>query len=311
MAPDCYKTIARTVAALRAQTVCRQLELVIVAPSEQALGLPQSATTAFHSVQVIGFGEIRTLSAARAAAIRSARAPLVTLGEDHAFPEPGWAEALIQAHRQSWAAVGPAFLNCNPGMMSWVSLIMDYGRWVGPTSRGVTDDVPGHNSAWKRALLLEYDATLEWMMQAPTILHWDLEARGHQLYFEPAAKVLHTNISRLPCFVLDHFYGARIFAAARARRWPWTRKLFYIAGSPVLTIRRLREWLGHIHRAGLDQALLPKAWPLILLSALVFGLGESIGYAFGVGVAEHKVFKYDARRMPYLSAQDRALIASY
>src|SRR2546423_12977181 len=170
--PDCYQTIRKTIRSLRAQTVRNRLEIVIVAPAQRSLCPVEKELEGFHSVQVIEFGEIQTLAAPRAVAIRATSAPLVALGEDHAFPDPCWAEAPIQAHRQPWGAVGPAFNNGNPGVISWISLVMDYGRWLEPVVGGITDDVPGHGSAWRRELLVEYKAALEKMMQAPTILHW-------------------------------------------------------------------------------------------------------------------------------------------
>lgn len=94
--PDCYETIRQTIRSLREQTVRERLEIVIVAPAERTLGLVEKELEAFQSVRVIEFGEIKTLAAARVAGIRAASAPLLALGEDHAFPEPGWAEALIE-----------------------------------------------------------------------------------------------------------------------------------------------------------------------------------------------------------------------
>jgi glycosyltransferase involved in cell wall biosynthesis len=305
--PDCYETIRNTVRALRAQTVRDRLEIVIVAPSEQTLFLVEKELEGFHSVRVIEFGAIQTLAAPRAAAIRAARAPLVALGEDHAFPNPNWAEFLINAHRQPWAAVGPVFINGNPGLMSSMGIIMDYGRWLEPVVGGVTDDVAGHNSSWRRDLLLEYGSALERMMQAPTILHWDLRAKGHQLYLEPAAKVRHVNISRLSSFIFDHFCGARIFAAARAQDWSWSQRLFYVAGMPILMVRNLHAWLGHIRRTGLDRELFPRAWPLLLLALALWGLGEMTGYGLGMGKAEHHTLKYDARRGLHLGRRDSEL----
>jgi glycosyltransferase involved in cell wall biosynthesis len=308
--PDRYETIRKTIASLRAQTICDRLEVVIVYPSKDSLGLIESDLSGFCSIRVIEFGEIKTLAAARVVGIRTASAPLVALGEDHAFPEPGWAEALIAAHRLPWAAVGPAFLNGNPGLMSWISLVMDYGRWLEPVTGGVTDDVPGHGSSWNRALLLQYGAALEQMMQAPTLLHWDMRVKGHRLYLEPAAKVRHVNITRLPSFILDHFYGARVFAAARARNWSWLQRLFYVSGTPVLMLRTLRGWLRHLRRTSLDRELLPKAWPLLLLSLAIWSLGEMIGYGLGIGKAEHHTLDFDARRGSHLSRRDSELLAA-
>lgn len=308
--PDCYATIRQTIRALGEQTVRARLEILIVAPSERTLGLIDKELEPFHAVRVIEFGEIKSLAAARVAGIHAASAPYVALCEDHAFPEPNWAEALIGAYRHSAAAVGPAFVNGNPGLMSWISLVMDYGRWMEPVAGGVTDDLAGHSSSWNRSLLLEYGPALERMMQAPTIMHWDMQAKGHRLYLEPAAKVRHLNVSRFLSFVLDHFYSAQIFAAARAQDWRWSYRLAYAVGNVLLMPRTLRGWLRHIRRARLETELFPKAWPLLLLSLVIWTLGEMVGYGLGMGKAEERVLGYDARREEHLSRRDRELLVA-
>ena len=287
--PDHYGTIRRTIRSLREQTVRDRLEIVIVAPSEQTLGLVESELDVFQAFRVIEFGEVKALAAARVAGIRGARASLVALAEDHAFPEPNWAEALINAHRGPWAAVGPAFINGNPGLMSWISLVLDYGRWMEPVAGGVTDDLAGHSSSWKRAQLLEYGSSLERMMQAPTIMHWNLQGKGHRLYLEPAARVRHFNISRLTGFVLDHLYGSWIFAAVRSHDWSWPYRLSYVGGSILLMPRTLRNWLRHFRRAGLRNELFPRAWPLLILALVAWTLGAMLGYGFGLGRTEERV----------------------
>jgi len=303
--PGPYQTIRRTVSALRMQTARARLELVIVCPSKEKLQINDAEMAEFCSVRIVELHPVRTLAAPRAAGINAATAPLVALGEDHAFPQPDWAESLIRAHQQCCGAVGPAFLNANPGLMSWLCLVMDYGRWIDPVACGATDDVPGHNSAWKRSLLLEYGPALERMLQAPTVMHWDMHAKGHQLYLESAAKISHVNITRPLCFHLDHFYGARVFASARASGWPWTRRLLYAAAAPMFMIRKARTWHQNICRLGLESELLPKAWPVLLLSAAGVALGETLGYIFGAGRAEQRIFGYDANRSQYVASRDR------
>ena len=75
--------------------------------------------------------------------------------------------------------------------------------------------------------------------------------------------------------------------------------------------RTFRGWLGHIHRTGLESELLPKAWPLLLLSLAVWTLGEMIGYGLGMGKAEQRTLNYDACRERHLSRRDRELLAPH
>lgn len=307
---DFFEPIRKTVRALAAQTVRDRLEIVIVCPSEDSLGLIETEIAGFHSVRVIEIDEVKTTSAARVAGIRAASASVVALCEDHAFPEPGWAEAFIEAHKQPWAGVGPAFINANPGVVSWVAMVMHYGRWVEPVTGGILDDIPGHNTSWKRALLLEYGSRLESMLPAPTLLNWDLRAKGHQLYLEPSAKVRHLQVSSLWPSLVEHFHVARLFPAERSRNWPWYRRLFYACGMPFLLAHNLRGWLDHFRRIDPDGRILAKAWPLLLVALAVWGMGEIAGYSLGIGLAQERTLRFDTHRGHYVNRRDRQLLAA-
>ena len=307
---DCFEPLRKTVQSLAAQTVRDRLEIIIVCPSENSLGLVDAETAGFHSVRVIELAGLKTTSAARVAGIRAASAPVVALCEDHAFPEPGWAEAMIETHKQAWAGVGPALINANPGVVSWVAMAMDYGRWIEPVTSGVIDDIPGHNSSWKRSLLLQYAAQLESMLPAPTLLNWDLRAKGHKLYLEPSAKVRHLQVSSLwPCLV-EQFHVARLFPAERSRNWAWYRRLFYVCGMPLLLTRNLRGWLGHFRRIDPTGQTSAKVWPFLLLALIVWGMGEIAGYSLGIGLAQERTLCFDTHRSLYLNRRDRQLFAA-
>ena len=304
---DSFEAIRKTVRALSSQTVADRIELIIVCPAEESLGLISEEVTNFHSVRVVGTGKMTNTSRARVAGIQQARAPVVALAEDHAYPEPGWAEAHIEAHKQPWAGVGATFINANPGIVSWVALVVDYGRWVDPVKSGVIDDIAGHNSSWKRSLLLEYGARLDFMLPSLTILNWDLRAKGYQLYQESAAKVVHLQVSKLSECLTEQFHVARLFPSQRSKNWPWYRRLFYICGMPVLLTRNVRGWVANFRRIDPEGKILARAWPMLLLMALVWGAGEIMGYAMGIGQAEAKTVRFDTNRMAYVNRRDRAL----
>jgi len=306
---DNFAAIQKTFAALSRQTVQDQLELIIVCPAEDELGLKEELS-GFHSVRVLEVGPITTTSKARAAAIRIATGSVVALAEAHAYPEPGWAEAMIEAHKQPWGGVGPVFNNANPGILSWVALVVDYGRWVAPMPSGEVDDIPGHNSSWKRSLLLAYGSELEFMLPAITFLNQELQAKGHKLYLESAARVAHLQVSKLGACLHEQFNVARFYPARRAQNWPWYRRTFYACGMPVLLIRHVKGWIRHILRIDPSGALLVRTFPMLVLIALVWGMGEIFGYVFGIGRAEEETVIYHTARVRYVNARDRELIAA-
>jgi hypothetical protein len=204
--PDGYESIRTTMKHLRAQTVRDRLEIVIVAPSADTLHLHSAEIKEFLQFRVVEVNEVRSIAEGNAAGVRQASAPVVALAEDHSYPDPGWAAALIEAHRHAWAAVGPAVRNANPkSVTSWADFLIAYGPWSEPAAAGEVEHLPGHNSIYKRAILLDYGPGLEAMLEAESILHWDLRARGYRLYLEPKAKVAHLKFGLLSSLTQGQF----------------------------------------------------------------------------------------------------------
>ena len=236
--PDNYQTIRKTSSSLRSQTAKNQLEIVIVAPSQQQLGLDESDLQDFGQFQVVEVREISSVSFANAA-VRHAKAPLVVFAETHAYPEPEWAKLLIDAHQQDWVAVGSAMVNGNPeSIVSWASFLIAYSRWMPLIASSAIDRLPGHNSSYKRAILLDYGAELDTLLETESILHWNLRPKRHQLYLESAAKTHHVNPSLFSSFVGELFYYGRLFAAARAKPWWFGRRLLYVLSFPLIPLIR-------------------------------------------------------------------------
>jgi hypothetical protein len=284
--PDTSETLRRTLRCLRQQSVREQIELVFVCLSADALELREGDVTGFHGHQVIEIGSFDSSSKARAAGIRVATAEVVVLTEDHCFPEPGWAEALIERHKEDWAGVGPAVLNANPtAASSWANLLIEYGFWLDPLPGGEMDMLPGHNSSYKRAALLEYGKRLHEILEAESVLQWDLATRGHRLYLEPSARTRHANIDTLGGSFKHRFYGGRLFAANRSRDWSLARRLFYALASPLIPVVRLKRTLAFARRVASVHEMHP--WVRLTLAYLLAldGLGEMLGYAFGGGKA--------------------------
>ena len=216
---DNYSTIRRTVHALHAQTVRDRIELVIVSPTDDP-GVVPADVTGFASVMIVNGGPLRTSNISRAAGIRAASAPIVALAEDHCFPDPDWAIALIEAHRGDWAVVGPVLRNANPrSMTSWANLLLEYYPWVEGAKRAELNDLPGHNSAYRKDLLLAYGDRLEGLFEVEAVIQRDLREKGHRMLLEPKARTNDLNFSRLSSALYLRFHAGRSFAGHRTMGW--------------------------------------------------------------------------------------------
>lgn len=306
--PDGYEAIRETVRHLRAQTIRDRLEVIIVAPSADKLDPDISELQGFLRFHVIEVGTIRSTGAAIAAGVRQASAPIVGYAEEHSYPEPGWAAALIEAHRGSWACVGAVLSNANPrSAVSWASLFLDFGPWVEPQIAGEVDRLPWHHTTYKRALLLSYGQNLEAMLETEGILQSDLQAKGYRLYLEPAAKARHVNISLLSSLIRGEFHGGRLFGAARAQHGGWStlRRVLYVGASPLIPLVHVRRILRDFRRAGRRRDLLLRLLPHLLTGVVAHAIGETIGYTFGAGPAAQQRCSFELNRHLHVTAGDK------
>ncbi|HVF49493.1 MAG TPA: hypothetical protein VNA19_05375 [Pyrinomonadaceae bacterium] len=304
--PDCFATVSKTVRHLRAQNVCGSLELVIVAPSKDALAPDEAALSHFLRYKIIEVGPVSSTARMRAEGVRHSSAPVVALVEDHAYPAPGWAAALVERHREDWAAVGPVMLNANPrSVTSWANLLIEYAQWLEPSESGEREHLPGHNGSYKRDILLAYGERLEAMLDAESILHWDLRARGHRLFLESKARTMHQNFSVPFSSLTLRFNGGRLFASARARAWPlWRRALFTLA-APLIPAVRLARIAREMRAPGRPRHLLPRVLPALAVGLVADGAGELVGYACGAGGAMAKLSDMEFHRERYLAPNER------
>lgn len=313
--PNRFDTIRRTIRHLAAQGARDRLEIVIVAPSAEIAGeINPAELSGFRRVICVDAeGPIRAVERASVPGVRAASAPVVALVEDHAFPSPGWAEAIIEAHRGPWVAVGSAMANANPrGSLSWASFMMAYGRWFDPERAGVIDALPGHNITYKRERLLEYDDRLEELFGRESTLHEELKLGGGRLYLEPRAEIAHLNPSRIVSTVILRVQAGWLYGALRARRSGWSplRRLAYIAGAPLIPLIRFRRLRRELFSGPSRRALLAKTWGGLAFGLLLDGIGQAIGYAIGPGRTRERLSAFEIDRIRHLSRGDQRGLAS-
>ena len=293
--PDSFEILRKTIQHLQLQTVHDRLEIIIVAPSAEKLDLDRSALAGFFRYDVAEVNVSESVSAAKTAAVYKATSPLVAFGEDHNFPEPLWAEALIEAHRQPWAGVGPVLCNANPGAFSWSNFFISYGPWIEPTRSGVASVLSEHNTSYKRPILLGLGSDLQKLMDRDGGLHRVLQTQGHQLYVESKARTHHLNFDRLAPSVTIRFHSGRAFGATRASAESWSllRRIIYAAGTPLIPLIRFRHVAGDLTRTGRKAELLPRILPALGLLLVATALGEAAGYLFGLGSTYHKLDAFE------------------
>ncbi|HVT88628.1 MAG TPA: hypothetical protein VHD56_07245 [Tepidisphaeraceae bacterium] len=302
-----FDIIRRTVGYLKNQTVLNRIELVIVCASRTALGLDENELSGFWAFQVVEIGLFDAVSICNAAGVRSAKADVVALCEDHCFPDRDWAINLIAAHKGPYAAVGPVLRNANPlTAVSQADFLIGYGPWAEPIEAREPQHLPGHNSSYKRDVLLSYDDRLPEMLEVESVMHWDLRAKGHRLYLDPLVRVAHTNFAKWGIWSKVQFFAGRLFGGMRAHDWPVWKRLFYAVASPLIPLVRFKRiWadarrISSVQRNGIGL-ILTLWWGLLL-----DGLGQMIGYLAGPG--QTRVAEHEFERERYITDEDRQML---
>jgi len=304
--PDDYASIRRTMGLLAAQSARDRLEVVIVAPSETVLAAAQEHVGSALRVRVAPVERVESVGAANAAGVRAAQAPLVAFVEEHSYPDVDWAAALIAAHAGRWAVVGPVARNANPHtLVSWADFAITYGPWAEGHAAGAVQHLPGHNSSYKRAVLLSLADDLETLLGAESVLHWQLVAQGESLYLEPAARIAHVNFGLLRPWLVTQWHTSRVFASVRAQRWPVWRRVVYMLGAPLIPCVRLVRTVRQQRVTAPAQRPPGRTWPVILLGLGVSACGELVGYASGAGRASQRLTDLEFHRLRYVPTDSK------
>jgi hypothetical protein len=300
--PDSAESLGRTFGCLRAQTARERIEVVLVAPSVE-LGIPEEWTAGLV-FRIVPVGTLRSWGHGAATGIHEASAPLVVFGEDHAYADPGWAAMLIETYREDWAAACPSVRNANPGTaLSWADFLIGYAPWAAPATDGQVQFLTGHNCSYRRELLLEYGERLEPLLEAETVLHWDLSSRGYRLRLQTAATISHVNFSLPTSFIRAQWMAGRLFGGIRSAAWPAWKRGIYALASPLIPWVRLSRIAGICRsRAGLPFL---RALPWLVVGLGIDAAAQAIGYLAGPGSVQAKLTELEYHRERHVCEADR------
>jgi hypothetical protein len=294
-----FPSIRTTFRHLQQQTVADRLEVIVLTPKVDNFDLSSVETACFHNFRLLKLDCVMPLASANAIGVRHASAPVVVLAEDHAFPEKGWAEALLARHQENWAVVGPIVKNGNPKTaISWAEYLLGYGSWHEGQPAGPAQMLPGHNSSYKRAVLLLNGENLADLLRAESVFHQMLIENGERLFLENRAVISHLNFTRPGHLLCVQFQNGRQYAACRRARWRWWKSALYFAAAPLIpVVRFVKLW-----RCGIRFPRHPSRLRIFLALAaglVADGAGQAAGYLCGRGSSAALLMQYEYNRQEY------------
>jgi hypothetical protein len=279
---------------LCAQTALDSMQIVVVDTAEDIPGLsvPEGAP-----VEIVAVPGMQHWAPARRAGLERLSTTVVAFVEEHCFTDPGWAEALIEAHEGPWATVGFGFRNANPETyVSRAAMLTDYGLWLEPVQRGPMQNLPGNNVSYKREAFLSLGDRLEAAYASDFVAHEAFRERGLPMFLEPRATAAHMNFTTVWETGLTNYIWCRAMAARRAdaARWSPLRRILQglvtPASAPAFRTVRLLRTLGARRPLWKDFAL---GLPVFLAVGVWAGLGEATGYLAGSGDSEAQLKRWE------------------
>ncbi len=134
------------------------------------------------------------------------------------------------------------------------------------------------------------------LLLAEIALQWRIQAAGHQLYLEPAARVAHLMETSLWRALEGYFLVNRGLGAVRPRAmgWPAWKRIARVLLAPVNPWVRLVKMLAESARHRPD--LLPdavKGIPTLLAILHATIAGQTVGLIFGAGSAPARFLVYE------------------
>jgi len=256
---------ARCLRSVLAQSIVDRLEVLLVdlaGPDAGPLaGSDHPRVRVLRPPATASFGELH------AEGVLRARAPIVAFLEEHCVALPGWAEAMVRAHRGPAAAVGGERHNPAPqrSLAQFIHLL-DNGPWSAPAVEQTTKMLPAGNVAYKWDVLMRYRDRLSLYFQSEGLLQAKMIEDGLTFRVEPAAKYQHEYDDSLAELVARWFWQGYAIGAARAELLGGTRRrrarhlwrwLKGVAFPPVVLVRliaarspgRTRLVLSKVHVA--------------------------------------------------------------
>lgn len=288
------KRAAGCLASLLSQDAVGRMEVLLV---DLRSDLPPVAGAEHPAVVTLALPPDTSFAEARVAAIRAARGRAVALVEEHSRALPGWAEAVLAAHADGWAAVASEMHVANPGIgKADVNGVMNYGLFAPPLARGEGTMAPPFHTSFAREALLGLGEALETAAFSDICLWDEVRRRGGRLWQEPAARLAHLNETTLRAPLVADFHFHRFWVGYRKSRegWSLVRKLAVLLLAPVYPAYYLRLYARRLRER--DPALARLLWrhPVhVYLRQLGPAVGQAVGLLFGPGRAALRFTRYE------------------
>jgi hypothetical protein len=306
LATDNYERGRQLIESVMRQTIASRIELVVVTSSPEDVRRGTAGNHELHSITVAPIDTVVPLSRSRAAGVHASTAPYVFIAETHAYPDPDVCERVVELLSQGWSLVVPGLRNANPrNAISWGGFLSDYGAWSRVLPEGEIQRAPAHNTAFRREVLMDFGDKLERAFGFGDGLHEGMRSRGQRAWFEPVVAVEHVNIYRVRHWLKERFLSGVLIGGSRSEKWPWSRRLLYVAASPLIPFVVLSRVRSGVREVARREKLPLSTYPVIVGGVILKVMGEVRGYLFGAdNKSVEKMTAFEVKKLAFNAGEE-------
>lgn len=256
----------------------KPVEVILAGP--EGTSCPEEAAGA---VRIVTAPSSANLPALLGSALAEARGTVIAITDTTCRLRDGWIEAILEGGRRPDSIVGGAV---EPeGLVTavdWCAYFCDYGQFLPPLAPGAAGQIPGNNLFFPREAL---EAGRRFAAGEFWKTYWCEAARsaGHTVVSSPRMVVSYRKRFRFLPYMRHRFHNARCFAGMRNHEVSRARRLFYLAGSPVLPALAFWRILRTVASKGRHLGPFLRSVGVMVPAVCSWAAGEFTGYLLGPG----------------------------
>ena len=274
-------TMGRCVAALAAQQTRYLFEIIVVHSGED--DTCTVAKSALAAVRTLQLPERALAARARAAGVGVARGEILAFIDSDAYASPDWIENVVRGANSGFDLVCGAIDNANAdSAVSRAEQLLMFSEFLAETPErsmwfALSGNLVMHQSTYERfGPFVEVRAAEDLLFSRRLVL------AGGRILFTPGMRVSHDNRRRLVPFLRNQVVLGTYTGKAR-RLVPFEdsgSRLLFLALLPIAPGAKIAKIAWRLARwCPRELVALVRSFPLVLLGALAYGIGQVRGAA--------------------------------
>ena len=273
------RTIARCVEALAAQQTRHLFEVIVVHSGED--DTCGEAARALPEVRVIQLPERALAARARAAGIAVARGEVLAFIDSDAYTAPDWIDEVVRAAESGYDLICGSIGNANPdSSVARAEQLIMFSEFLAETPRRPMWFALSGNLVMRRATYERFGPFVEIRASEDLIFSRRVAMAGGRILFLPTMRVFHDNRRSLRHYLRNQRLLGKYTAVAR-RVVPFEDSSsmgVFLVLLPLAPAAKIAKVVLRLARWCPRQLLaLARAFPLVLLGAIAYGIGQVRG----------------------------------